>query len=253
MAHRYRNLEHWDHWLAKQFLGKKLLEAEHNLLKKILTRHLGKQALLIGVPEQYNLLDTSSIPCHTLVTSIIAKEKKTHLIEGDFHELPIATGSIDLVIMPHILEFVESPRQLLSEACRIVRPEGLIAVCGFNPKSWWGVRQKVTHKKTIPWSGNFIPVQSVRGWLQLADFKMEEQRAALFTPPVGPALFEKLAFFEKIGSHFLPTTLGGVYVLIARAKVIPLTPIKLKWKQQLRGIDISTTISGHIAREVLKR
>ncbi len=248
MAHGYRNLQHWDHWLAKQFLGKKLLEAEYDLLKKLLARHLGKHTLLIGVPEQYSLLDSSTIPCHSLVTSILAKEKKSNIIEGDFHDLPIATGSIDLVMMPHILEFVESPRQLLSEACRIVKPEGLIVICGFNPNSWWGFKKKVTHDKSIPWSGNFIPARSVRGWLQLADFEMEEQRATLFTPPVSQTVYDKLDFFEKIGSRFLPTIFGGVYVLVARAKVIPLTPIKLKWKQQLTGIGISTTISGHIAR-----
>jgi len=247
LAHGYRNLQHWDHWLAKQFLGKKLLEAEHDLLKKLLTRHLGKHALLIGVPEQYSLLDTSTIPCHTLVTSILSKEKQTNIIESDLHDLPIATGSIDLVLMPHILEFVESPRQLLSEACRIVKPEGLIVVCGFNPTSWWGFKKKLAKDKTVPWSGHFIPPRSVSGWLHLADFEMEEQRATLFTPPVSEPLYDKLGFFETIGTRLLPV-FGGVYVLVARAKVIPLTPIKLKWKQQLTGIGISTTISGHIAR-----
>lgn len=60
--------------------------------------------------------------------------------------------------------------------------------------------------------------------------------------------FNKLHFLERIGSLICPV-LGGAYVLVARAKVIPLTPIKLKWKQQLGDIRISSTISGHIARQ----
>lgn len=34
-------------------------------------------------------------------------------------------------------------------------------------------------------------------------------------------------------------SLGGVYMLMAKAKVIPLMPIKLHWKQQLSGVPAS--------------
>lgn len=249
MAHGYRILQHWNQWLAQQFLGKSLLEAEQQLLLRLLEKHYGKHALLIGVPHQYNLLKSTNIPCHSLISPLINKEKLNGYIEGDFHELPILTGSIDLVMLPHTLEFVDNPRQLLAEACRIVKPEGLIAVSGFNPYSAWGFRKILTKHKIAPWSGNFIHPHRIKGWLRLADFEMEKQESSLFRPPVThESLYKKLGFLEKIGSQFL-SLLGGAYVLVARAKVIPLTPIRLKWKQQLSGIQISTTISGHIARQ----
>jgi hypothetical protein len=80
----------------------------------------------------------------------------------------------------------------------------------------------------------------------LADFQMESQKSMLFVPPINrPRLHNKLHFLETVGSKFFPF-FGGVYILLARAKVIPLTPIKLKWTQQLSSM--SSTISGHIAR-----
>src|SRR5690606_5823540 len=113
-------------------------------------RHFGKHAVLIGVPHQYELLKSTAIPCHSLITPIISHAHEHGLIEGDLHELPILTGSIDLVLLPHTLEFVDNPRQLLSEACRIIKPEGLIVVSGFNPYSTWGLRKLMTkHKKNI--------------------------------------------------------------------------------------------------------
>lgn len=248
MAHGYHTLQHWNQWLTHQFLGDSLLTAEANQLSTMLANHYGKQAVLIGVPHQAQLLKTTSIPCQSLLSPLSPREKMSHYIEGDFYELPIQPGSVDLVLIPHTLEFVDNPRQLLAEACRIVKPEGLMMICGFNPYSVWGVKKIITKRKKIPWSGNFIQPRDIRNWLRLADFVIEKQTSVLFTPPVNyPPLYKRLHVLEQIGNRCF-SLFGGVYMILARAKVVPLTPIRLKWKQQLSGIKISTTISGHIAR-----
>lgn len=252
MAHGYRRLQQWNQWLAQEFLGKNLLNTETTVLASLLERHLGKQALVIGTPQQLDLLQYIKIPCHSLVTPLysshIIKKHVPGFIEGDLHELPIFTGSIDLVVLPHTLEFIDNPRKLLAEACRVVRPEGLIAIFGFNPYSSWGLRKVLYKSRNTPWNANPLRAYKIKSWLKLADFQMESQKTILFTPPVNrPTLHHKLHFMETMGSKFFPF-FGGVYVLLARAKVIPLTPIKLKWKQQLSNITISSTISGHIAR-----
>jgi len=250
LAHGYRNLQHWNQWLSQQFLGRKCQETEANQFAHVLSRHFGKHAILIGVPNQYDLLNATKIPCHSLVTPLTFKDKQPGYIEGDFHEIPVLTGSMDLVMLPHTLEFVDNPRQLLSEACRIIKPEGLIVISGFNPYSAWGARKllgKVKNKNNMPWGASFIQSAKVKHWLELSDFAMESHKSILFTPPINrPKLYKKLHFLEKVGSVCFPI-FGGVYILIARAKVVPLTPIRLKWKQQLTGIRISRTISGHIA------
>lgn len=247
MAHSYRKLQHWNQWLAQQFLGSSLLESEYQCLSKLLSRYFGKHALLIGVPEQYSLLSATSLPCHSLITPLMMSDKKTAFIESDLHDLPILTGSIDLVVIPHTLEFIDNPRQLLSEACRIVKAQGLIIIAGFNPYSFWGLKQKLSKQKEIPWSGNFYHSYQIKTWLRLADFVMENHSSLLFRPPIKQAgLYKNLQFLEKIGRFISP--FAGIYMLAARAQVTPLTPIRLKWKQRLSDIRISSTISGHIAR-----
>jgi SAM-dependent methyltransferase len=247
LAHGYRSLQHWNQWLSQQFLGNCLLAEEARIIAKLLDRHYGKHSLLIGVPKQARLLNISSIPCRAIATPLfVHREQHINYIETTLHELPVITGSIDLVLLPHTLEFIENPRQLLSEACRVVKPEGLIAICGFNPYSLWGLR-KFFSDKEIPWSGHFFQPGQVRNWLKLADFEMEMQTSILFRPPLSHShWYERLAVMEHAGK-FLFNHLGGVYVLLARAKVIPLTPIKMKWTQQLSGIRIPSSVSGPIA------
>lgn len=252
MAHGFRTLQHWNQWLAQQFLGGSLLEAEKQSLSHLLANHFGKHAILIGVPNQQELLKATTLSSHSLLSPLVTNDDIPGYIESDFHELPILSGSVDLVMLPHSLELVDNPRQLLSEACRIVKPEGLIVITGFNPYSTWGLRKKLTQQKTAPWSGNFINAGKVKRWLHFAEFEMEKQKHAMFIPPVTRQnLYKKLNFLEQIGSKCLPI-FGGVYILLARAKVVPLTPIRLKWKQQLGGIRISSTMSGHVAQKSIK-
>jgi SAM-dependent methyltransferase len=241
LAHSYRTLHHWDKWLAGQFLGERLLEEELRVLSQLLKRHYGKHALLLGVPHQHVLLKASDIACHYLMTPLTQSHHDISQLESDFHALPILTGSIDLVLLPHTLELIDHPRQLLVEACRIVKPEGLIVISGFNPYSLWGL-------KKMPWAKHCFSAQKIKGWLRLAEFELEQQQPFLFTPPVDhPTLYQKMKIIESIGRQWLPG-LGGAYTLVARAKVTPMTPIRLKWKQTLSNIRITPTLPGHIAR-----
>lgn len=247
MAHGYRNLQHWNLWLHQHFLGAAVMAAEKKFLARLLDKHYGKHALLAGVPQQYSLLEATKIPCHTLVSPFLSHERQPGFIEGDLNEIPVLTGSVDLVVLPHTLEYVDNPRQLIHEACRIVKPEGLIVAIGFNPYSMWGIRRLLAGHD-IPWTSSFTQAYQVKNWLRLAEFHIEEQSTFFYRPPVNwEKLFNKFEFFEYIGNilhHF-----GGVYCITARAKVIPLTPIRVKWKQQLGNIRISTTIPGNIARQ----
>ena len=249
MAHGYRTLQNWNHWLSQQFLGTALLTAEQQLFSKLLANHYGKHGLLLGVPQQHPLIDATIVTYQSLLSPLVHHDISLGNSESDFKELPILSGSVDLVMLPHTLEFVDNPQQLLREACRIVKPEGLLVVCGFNPASAWGLKRHFAHQRVAPWTGNFLSQGRIKEWLGLADFSLEKSQFILHRPPISqPALFNKLEFLEKVGKVCFPL-FGGVYIMLARAKVIPLTPIRMKWKQQLGGLRISSTLPGHIARQ----
>jgi len=237
----YRAIHQWNHWL-NHFLGSALLSAEHDIMLDLLRKNNGKNALLIGVPKQYSLLQDSTIPNRLLLTPLALHDKTIRYIESDWSELPIHSGSVDLVVLPHTLEHTDNPRQILSEACRIVKPEGSLIIFGFNPYSLWGLRKKwdslQDHAPLIS-KGHFLSSSAIKQWLGLADFELTKQKTFFFRPPLThQALFQRLKIMEWIGnkSH-LP--LGGVYVLMAKAKVIPLTPIRLHWKQPLASAKLS--------------
>src|SRR5512140_566323 len=81
--------------------------------------------------------------------------------------LPFASQSVDLIALPHVLEFNEHPHRILREAERVLMPEGSIVIAGFNPLSLWGIKRAWTRRDEYPWSGRFIGLLRLRDWLHL--------------------------------------------------------------------------------------
>ncbi len=71
---------------------------------------------------------------------------RTHGVAGvraDVHRLPFHDGSVSVVSAGEILEHVADPSTVVSEACRILRPGGLLVLDTINA-TWWGRFQAVT-------------------------------------------------------------------------------------------------------------
>jgi len=243
MSHRV--IQQWNQWL-NQGLGVQLLNAEKDLLEGFLNGIYGKHVLLIGVPAQGELIKSLLVPYHLLLSPLLTTPPKDEIrgIESTLNELPIASGSVSLVVLPHSLELVDNPRQVLSEACRIVQPEGHIIICGFNPFSLWGVRKWFPQKKDLQLNRRFHKAGTIINWLNLADFELIRLARTFYRPPLANEKISKsLRFLEWIGRKcHLPW--GGVYMLMARAKVVPLTPIRWRWKQSLAAVTLPTSLTG---------
>ena len=83
------------------------------------------------------------------VASLPSANRGLHAPEGrstvwcDLLDLPFEAQSVDLLVMPHTLEFTSDPHRLLREAERVLMPEGRLIILGFNSLSLWGARQSL--------------------------------------------------------------------------------------------------------------
>ncbi len=97
----------------------------------------------------------------------------------DFAALPFAANSLDLVVLPHALELSPDPHATLREVERVLVPEGRVVICGLNPTSLWGMRQRRAHlyrrlgfgELFLPEGGEFIGYWRMRDWLRLAELR----------------------------------------------------------------------------------
>lgn len=143
--------------------------------------------------------------------------------------LPFATQSVDLVVLPHVLEFHADPHELLREIERILIPEGQLIITGFNPLSLWGLRRRFGSRDCFPWTGSYLTVLRLRDWLKLLGFEVDRGEFGCFVPPVSQANWlQRWHFLEPAGRRWWRFS-GGVYLLRAVKRTPSLRLIKPKW------------------------
>ena len=148
-------------------------------------------------------------------------------------QLPIASQSLDLLALPHVLEFSSHPHQLLREAERVLRPEGRLLIAGFNPLSLWGLHRSIKRQPSDwPWRGRFIHLARIKDWLALLGFELAGGRMACYAPPIDrTAWLQRFAFLEAAGDRWWALG-GGVYFIHAVKRVHGMRLIAPKWDGQ---------------------
>lgn len=97
----------------------------------------------------------------------------------DPQDLPVAKGSVNAVMLHHVLECVSDPRGLIREIARITEPGARLVICGFNPLSHWGARSLLLRVKGAV-GGDAVPLRMLSksrllDWLALLGFELSEE------------------------------------------------------------------------------
>jgi SAM-dependent methyltransferase len=229
LAHAIDNPGQW----FQGTLGQAVLHAERNFVAKVLPDLFGYHILQVGAPAEAQFLDSSRIN-HKVITDYRrdAPAPGIHMI-CDQHALPVGSDSVDVMVLPHVLEFDTHPHQVLREMERVLIGEGHVVIIGFNPWSLWGLwRLFNAWRDRFPWNGKYIRMTRLRDWLALLDFEIIRIEYFYYRPPLeNPAISKKLGFMEQLG-RFCWRYLGGIYLLVAKKRVIPMTPVKMQWQMR---------------------
>lgn len=227
-------------------LGQRVLETELQTLESILPNMFGYHILQIGNLMQTDYLQSSRIQHRvTSILEAIENNGSEQQLYCSKKALPIAADSVDVVVLPHILEFNTDPHQVLREMERVLIGEGYVVILGFNPWSFWGIyRSALSWLDKAPWHGKFFSPFRVKDWLSLLDFEIEQSKTIYFRPPIKNQRVNRwMSFMEKLGRYVLPFA-GGVYVIIAKKRVATLTPNRMRWKLRRRLISAGVAETG---------
>jgi len=153
-------------------------------------------------------------------------------LAADPLQLPLASQSVDLVVLPHVLEFHPQPHEVLREVERVLMPEGHVVISGFNTASLWRMRQMFSFDKNSPWDAKFIGLLRLREWLRLLGFELNGGMFGCYAPPFRQSRWlERFAFMEKAGARWWPIA-GGIYVVRAVKRVQGMRLVTPAWRQE---------------------
>jgi SAM-dependent methyltransferase len=215
-------------WLRSP-LGDALLGAERAHLAPIISRVFGYHVLQLSCAPEIDMLGDCPV-CHQIHFAPAWNEGRSIPV-ANIESLPLATDSMDAVLLHHSLDYTQDSHRLLREATRVLRPGGRLIIVGFNPMSLWGLSKMVRWRKQTPWNARFISRRRLTDWLSLLDFHVESAESGGFLPPARHPRLLNLAsdferWFDRLGN---PT--GAFYLVVASKHRVPLIPVMPRWKR----------------------
>ena len=190
--------------------GRRLLVEESRRVRQALEGIFGDQFVQIGQwrPREYRTFS------RTRRSAVIGDQIREGVdLVSALDCLAIADDSVDVALLPHVLETHDDPHGVLREVDRILRSDGHIVILGFNPVSWWGLRHFLSRRKFPNGIQRMISEHRLRDWLRLLNFSVSHASFQYFQSPI-----------------------AGGYLLVARKELFTVTPIKPAWNRPRRMV-----------------
>ena len=185
--------------------------------RKWLTKHLGclpyAYIVQLGGVIDIGLRSYQGHHVGVYFSDVKSSYKDVFSICGDFTDLPFLPNSVDLFIMPHILEFVAEPQLLIQEACEALALDGRLIIMCFNSFSLWEIYHLFADKKIPPWMGSFYSAGQLKKWLLECNMTIQSSHSFFYRWPSASArVLQNLLFLEGLGSQLCPG-LGAVNII----------------------------------------
>jgi SAM-dependent methyltransferase len=200
-------------WLLKTPAGREILRKERLFYMQNVQNTFGNYSLQIGLAE-INLLQGNKIHNHYTINLDL---------EADLHFMPFATESMDLIICPHVFEFIHDYEYVLQELYRILAPNGKIILTCFNQQSWFGL---FSCKIPLFKKAGLIRLAKLKSQLEELNFGIAGGKFFSYCPPFNQARqLRRYHWLNKVGDRWFPT-LANSFALILRKEVVTPTLIK---------------------------
>jgi SAM-dependent methyltransferase len=232
-------------WLETPF-GQALIAQEARVVEEVFDGLFGEQMLQLGLwGEPNTFLRYARTQRKCCIADWAGKSGDlTPGAIGHLHRLPVASESVDVVLLPHTLDYSDDrSHAILREADRVLMPHGHLVVLGFKPGGLWGLRRLVPGAGLPPGDAHLISDRRLSDWLLLLDMRIHNQRRYFFRWPLPGNKGASSAEWESRGRRFWPE-LAACYMLSAQKRVVTLTPVKPPWRTRTKvvgGIAEPTT------------
>lgn len=219
-------------WLATP-LGQALLAQEQRVVEEAFDGIFGEHCLQIGSwgEERCFLRHARTQRSFCLSDELSVPAEARPGAYGEPHRLPVASDSVDLVLLPHTLDFSERPHAILREVHRVLRSDGYLVVLGFKPGGLWGLRRLVPGAGLPPGARHLVADRRLSDWLRLLDLRIHGLARYFFRWPLPGNRGPSSPDWERRGQRFWPE-LAACYMLTAQKRVYTLTQIRKLWRTQ---------------------
>lgn len=168
----------YDHWYRTP-LGSVVLRIEQELIAKAAAPQAGEVALDLGCGTgtltrwlAKRGLNTTGMDESSEMLAIARENARRENLDiswhtGDIHHLPFDPETFDLVICNVVLEFVRHPKQVISEALRVLKKNGRFVAGLLHKEGYWGrlySQKGKDNAESVYAHARFYSIPAVKSW-----------------------------------------------------------------------------------------
>lgn len=206
--------------------GEALLALESALLAETVEDCFGWEMLQLGAWGEGRALLQGARTRSQAIAAVAARPGVDFV--SRLTQLPVASDSVDTVLLPHTLEFESDPYAVLREADRVLAGDGKLVILAFSPWSPWGLRAATTRAGFPPGLRRLFSERRLRDWLRLLGYEVGDARRYLHELPWG----EPHAVTGRIRRSWWYPLPGGAFVIKARKRLHSLTPLRPRLRER---------------------
>lgn len=214
--------------------------------KAVLNRWLGadNRAVMvqIGGPQDVSWVHAPYARVFRVTESPCFGDHKGCSVTAKLLQLPFASDSVDVVLLPHALETENDVAAVLKEAVRIVKPNGQLIFIGLNPLGCWRLCSLFGMQKKFFKQHRFLPTHQIKKNLHQLNCKLVFAKTSCFSPPLNnKQLAEKYLRLAPLMQLLLPFFgAGQMLVAIKQEQGVTALPVferakKIKWQTSQVG------------------
>ena len=192
---------------------------EAGVMDKLMPELSGGAALQVGGPWAKTLRGSH----HDFKAALSAGARELELSRysvnalGLPQALPFDGECFDAVVLFHVLEFEKEPEAVLSEAGRVLKPEGRLIIAGINP---WGPWWRRRHKKLLGADCSPVSTRSLKGMIGGA-YRVSYASFGVYCPSLSndPNTLARWSWTDRAGDRWWPA-FSNAYILCGVKKVL---------------------------------
>ncbi|WP_107726413.1 class I SAM-dependent methyltransferase [Neisseria weaveri] len=194
----------FSNWFKNTDAGKYIAKKERLFFQQHLSFNKSSDIIQVGFKQ---------LPIYEHSKEILAIQDITTLSKEHY------CHAIDVLILPHTIEYIDSTEAFLKTAYQVLKPDGQIILTAFNPFSLWFVLKKL-HQHPLPEKSRCFSLPHLKKIIYDTDFIIDSGQFMVYVPPLNHhSDFEKWRFMESAGNRWWPHG-AAVYGLILKKNIL---------------------------------
>jgi SAM-dependent methyltransferase len=203
-------------------------------VQSLLARELQALAPIVsGVYGNYGLFlrahaGSSAALSAQLLGTMVCLELSQRQFAGDLRcepaQLPFVSESFKLLIAQHVFEQIDRPQACAAELARVLAPEGVALILGFNPMGSWRPWLMLNARR----DGARLHLRSAHAWQQMLAREQVDTLQVRYPGMWWPRGGQSQVAAEPALLARILGRIGSSWLLLARKRRSTLTPLRLR-------------------------